>query len=282
MSLGIRPTKRSLSSLYQALDFIDHLRLTEPDLGYNTSVSTTAENIDSNRYRDILAYDHALLSGPYLNAAYIPPFHPTSLSFVVSQAPLPETYTAFYTHLVQQRVRVLVNLTPLAEKGRRKADQYWPDAVEGDGSGEGQMVLGNGWKVSSDSEKHIPLDQGKATLIRRVINVDTDSSRWGVTQFHLTSWPDHGVFPTALLLQLMHETQQVAMPKIFPPPPTWIHCSAGVGRSGTLVAALIAQAAINGVEHLRRYRARMVQTLDQFEAVFEIVAELAREAGLAK
>lgn len=319
MSLGVRPSKRALSSLYQALDFTDHLRLSEPDLGYTTTRSTAPENIDANRYRDILAYDHALLPGPYLNAAYIPPFHPTSLSFIISQAPLPETYTAFYTHVVQQRVRVLVNLTPLVEKGRRKADQYWPNhiGVASENGGDGRILLGNGWTVTSESEKQIELQQGEATLVRRVIHIDTarqeDSKNgWSVTQFHLTSWPDHGIFPTSLLLQLMHETQQVAMPKIYPPPPTWIHCSAGVGRSGTLAAAYIAQAAINVakhegaganaddslmarnhrsqvwdlpvriVEHLRRYRARMVQTIEQFEAVHEIVAELAKEAGLAQ
>jgi len=316
MSLGVRPSKRALSQLYSALDFTDHLRLTEPDLGYTTTASSSPTNTDANRYRDILAYDHALLPGAYLNAAYIPPFHPTSLSFIVSQAPLPDTYTAFYTHLVQHQVRVLVNLTPLVEKGRLKAHQYWPNPPAHDSS-EGELVLSNGWKVSCESERKIELQDGKATLIRRVIRIDTSASSenlrggWGVTQFHLSSWPDHGVFPTTLLLQLMHETQQVAMPKIYPPPPTWIHCSAGVGRSGTLAAALIAQAAINVakptaeqgalddtslmgrnaaaevwdlpvriVEHLRRYRARMVQTIDQFEAVYDLVAELARDAGL--
>uniref|UniRef100_V5ECM5 Protein tyrosine phosphatase n=1 Tax=Kalmanozyma brasiliensis (strain GHG001) TaxID=1365824 RepID=V5ECM5_KALBG len=271
MSLGVRPSRRALSSLYQALDFTDHLRLSEPDLGYTTIRSTSTENIDANRYRDILAYDHALLPGPYLNAAYIPPFHPTSVSFIISQAPPPDTYTAFYTHIVQQRVRVLVNLTPLIEKGRRKADQYWPNHSVGVSGSEGdaEMELGNGWKVTSESEKQIELQQGEATL--------------------------------------------VAMPKIYPPPPTWIHCSAGVGRSGTLAAAYIARAAINVarhegtlagdaddslmarnqrshvwdlpvriVEHLRRYRARMVQTIEQFEAVYEIVGELAKQAGSAE
>ncbi|CBQ69560.1 related to Protein-tyrosine phosphatase gamma precursor [Sporisorium reilianum SRZ2] len=293
MSLGHVPSKRTLASLYQSLDYTDHLRLTTPDLGYTSTASTSASNTHANRYTDIVAYDHALLPGAYLNAAYIPPFQRTSLSFVVSQAPLPPTYAAFYAHVVQQRVRVLVNLTPLVEKGRRKADQYWPEL-------EAQMELQNGWTVRSESEGHVQLERGQATLVRRVLHIDTaDDGAWSVTQFHLTSWPDHSVFPTSLLLQLMHETQQVAMPKLFPPPPTWIHCSAGVGRSGTFAAALIAQAAINVaknegpadalwdlpvriVEHLRRYRAHMVQTLEQFEAVYEVVAQLARDAGLVK
>jgi protein tyrosine phosphatase len=306
MSLGARPPRSVLSSLYSALDYTDHLRLTESSLGYTTTASLTPDNLDANRYRDILAYDHALLPGPYLNAAFVPPFHPTSLSFIASQAPLPSTYTAFYTHIVEHGVRVLVNLTPLVEKGRTKAHQYWP-------AEDADMVLENGWKLTCKPATRIQLENGEATLERRTILIKPgeeaaeglNAHGWGVTQFHLTSWPDHGVFPTAMMMQLMREIQLVPMPKIYPPPPTWIHCSAGVGRSGTLAAALIAQAVINVskhsnhedrdalplfmraeadsqvwdlpvriVEHLRRYRARMVQTLEQFEALFDIVHHL--------
>lgn len=300
MSLNQPPNLRALTSLYSVLDHIDFLRLNDPSLGYSTAASTSPANIESNRYSDILAYDHALLPGPYLNAAYIPTFHPTGLSFVVSQAPLPDTYTAFYTHIVEQRVRVLVNLTPLEENNRRKADQYWPETGA-------EMVLKNGWKVRNGGEREIELADGEARLVRRMIQIETpnkEAEGWAVTQFHLTSWPDHGTFPTKLMLQLMHEIQQVAMPKMYPPPPTWIHCSAGVGRSGTLAAVLIAQATINNaraeagtevaasarselwdlplriVEHLRRYRPRMVQTIEQFEAVYEITGQLAKDSGL--
>ena len=321
MSLGTRPSRRALSSLYSALEYTDQLRLSEPDLGYATIQSTAPGNSDANRYRDILAYDHALLPGAYLNAAYIPPFHPTSSSFIVSQAPLPETFGAFYTHMVEQRVRVLVNLTPLVEKGRLKAHPYWPMSADGQAEHARQLVLDDGRRVTCESEHKIALQQTHTTLVRRVLHIDSGSTSsqgtragWRVTQFHLTSWPDHGVFPTSLLLQLMHEIQAVTLSKDDAAPPMWIHCSAGVGRSGTLAAALIAKAAIHVashtatehapddaqptsqiqhntaaqlwdlpvriVEHLRRYRARMVQTLDQFEAVYEIVAELASEAGL--
>ncbi|SNX86832.1 related to Protein-tyrosine phosphatase gamma precursor [Melanopsichium pennsylvanicum] len=329
MSLGLRPSKIALNQLYSALDFIDHLRLSQSHLGYTTTLSTSSENIHANRYRDILPYDHALLPGPFLNAAFIPFFHPTALSFIISQAPLPQTFTNFYTHIVQQRVKLLINLTTLVENGRLKAHQYWPDPSSPSESSSNQIVLDNGWKVTMDSETTIDLAQGQATLIRRVIHIDTTNTAssccsstskdlktgWSFTQFHVTSWPDHGVFPTCLLLQLMEQTQQVVIPKNDPPPPTWIHCSAGVGRSGTLAAAFIAEATINVVkdsaqnddaldekvnmwmigrnvtsqvwdlpvrivEHLRRYRARMVQTIEQFEAVFEIVAQLATKAEM--
>ncbi|KAL9937028.1 hypothetical protein V8E36_004263 [Tilletia maclaganii] len=94
-------------------------------------------NSKANRYSDIASWDHALLSGPYLNAALIPPLPlgadsgtpvagPSRQCYVASQAPLPHTFPTFFAHLVAQRVRVLVMLTPLQERGRRKADAYWP------------------------------------------------------------------------------------------------------------------------------------------------------------
>lgn len=51
---------------------------------------------------------------------------------------------------------------------------------------------------------------------------------------------------------------------------------------GKNAAAEIWDLPVRIVEHLRRYRARMVQTIDQFEAVYEIVAELATQAQLAR
>ena len=56
-----------------------------------------------------------------------------------------------------------------------------------------------------------------------------------VRQFHFTSWPDHGVpdFPTAMLTMVRavrgyHYSQSDAGPMV-------VHCSAGVGRTGTFI-----------------------------------------------
>ena len=56
-----------------------------------------------------------------------------------------------------------------------------------------------------------------------------------VRQFHFTSWPDHGVpnFPTAMLtmvraVRAYHYSQGEGAPMV-------VHCSAGVGRTGTFI-----------------------------------------------
>ena len=56
-----------------------------------------------------------------------------------------------------------------------------------------------------------------------------------VKQFHFTTWPDHGVpeFPTAMLAMIRcvrahHDMQLDTGPMV-------VHCSAGVGRTGTFI-----------------------------------------------
>ena len=89
-----------------------------------------------------------------------------------------------------------------------------------------------------------------------------------LTQYHLTSWPDHGVPDYATPLMILHRQST----KSWSPSkgPILVHCSAGVGRTGTFIAVDIAleQAKKEGVvdiagivNRLRQQRMKMVQTL---------------------
>ncbi|NXC68410.1 PTPRJ phosphatase, partial [Anhinga anhinga] len=97
----------------------------------------------------------------------------------------------------------------------------------------------------------------------------TTSERHTVRQFHFTSWPDHGVPETTDLLinfrHLVHEYSSQNPTDC----PTLVHCSAGVGRTGTFIAIdrLIQQIEMENtvdvygvVYDLRMHRPLMVQT----------------------
>ena len=90
-----------------------------------------------------------------------------------------------------------------------------------------------------------------------------------VTHFHFTAWPDHGVpqFATSLIgfinrVQKSHDKTKGV--------PLLVHCSAGVGRTGTFVMLdsmidrLRVEDSLNVYEFLRQMRSKrmfMVQTL---------------------
>ena len=90
-----------------------------------------------------------------------------------------------------------------------------------------------------------------------------------MTQYHFTSWPDHGVpkFATSLIsfirrVQKAHDKDKGI--------PLLVHCSAGVGRTGTLILLdsilerIKAEKTVNVYEFLsglRQKRVLMVQTL---------------------
>jgi len=95
-----------------------------------------------------------------------------------------------------------------------------------------------------------------------------DGSTLAVQQFHFTTWPDHGVprYPTSLLA--FHKKFRGGCSDS-PSGPTVIHCSAGVGRTGTFIALdyLLDQAkserrvdVYGCVCQMRNNRVNMVQT----------------------
>ena len=89
-----------------------------------------------------------------------------------------------------------------------------------------------------------------------------------VRQFHFLVWPDHGVpvYATALL-SFRKRVNKYHRPK---KGPMLVHCSAGVGRTGTFITVdymltrIDAEATLdifNFVRHMRFRRNYMVQTV---------------------
>ena len=285
--MSLEAIAQDIPVLFRHLERLDQLRLAFPSFGYRTRQGEAHAHL--NRYSDVVPYDHALLPGAYLNASLIPPFAPGpgpgsglgsgsgGVSYIASQAPPPRTFEAFYAHLVGQDCRVLVNLTPLTERGRAKADQYWPSSTST------PLRLADGTSI------HL-LEQTRPAPDLTLRTLHIQPANHTLTQLHLTAWPDHATFP---LSNLLHHVTQLQSSTAAPASPLWVHCSAGLGRSGTLIAAHAAMHALRSnpsdtwdlplriVEHLRRYRARMVQTPEQLLAVWEAVLALQSENAKA-
>lgn len=140
-------------------------------------------------------------------------------------------------------------LTPLVESGRRKAQQYWPDP------NEKIRDLGQGWRIELISE-NVERDQGKdwECYFRKlkVFNENEGGKGYEFDQIHVTSWADHGSSSQESLKRILdlmdHYSSNSNSRTQFNgnhsisnnnPSPILVHCSAGVGRSGTVISSHI-------------------------------------------
>ncbi|TEA34055.1 hypothetical protein DBR06_SOUSAS2310165, partial [Sousa chinensis] len=248
-----------------------------------------AENRGKNRYNNVLPYDisrvklsvHAHSTDDYINANYMPGYH-SKKEFIATQGPLPNTLKDFWRMVWEKNVYAIVMLTKCVEQGRAsifyfyyystKCEEYWPSKQAQD---YGDIT------VAMTSEIVLP-----EWTIRdfTVQNIQTSESHT-LRQFHFTSWPDHGVPDTTDLLINFRYLVRDYMKQSPPESPILVHCSAGVGRTGTFIAIdrLIYQMEdentvdVYGIVYdLRMHRSLMVQTEDQYVFLNQCVLDIIR------
>ncbi|XP_043938794.1 receptor-type tyrosine-protein phosphatase eta isoform X2 [Protopterus annectens] len=223
------------------------------------------ENKQKNRYANVLPYDVSRVklhpihnpSDDYINANYMPGYF-SKQEFIATQGPLANTLNDFWRMIWEKNVHTIVMLTRCIEQGRAKCEEYWPNKGQSQSYGD----------ISIESSAEICLPEW---TIRDFTLRQTKEERL-VRQFHYTAWPDHGVPETTeLLINFRHLVRQHM--NDHQDCPTIVHCSAGVGRTGTFISIdrIIYQVEndnhvdIYGIVHdLRMHRPLMVQTEDQY------------------
>ncbi|ELU14245.1 hypothetical protein CAPTEDRAFT_122385 [Capitella teleta] len=183
--------------------------------------------------------------------------------------PKKKTLTDFWRMIWEQKVERIAMLTNLVENGAIKCVRYWPEEVNGD------PLKSERFTVKLLKEDVWP------DFTRRQIEVSKKGSNGArhVTQYHYTTWPDHDVpsHATALWRLFRKLTNDADNTQ-----PIIIHCSAGVGRTGTLIAMdhLLDQASKeNGIDvyacvtALRQSRMNMVQSVEQYKFIHLAVLE---------
>ncbi|XP_030886688.1 tyrosine-protein phosphatase non-receptor type 3 [Leptonychotes weddellii] len=236
------------------------------------------QNLDKNRYKDVLPYDttRVLLQGneDYINASYVNMEIPAANlvnKYIAAQGPLPHTCAQFWQVVWDQKLSLIVMLTTLTERGRTKCHQYWPDPPD-------VMEHGN-FHIRCQSE-----DCTIAYVFREMLVTNTETGEeHTVTHLQYVAWPDHGVpDDSSDFLEFVNSVRSLRVGG----DPVLVHCSAGIGRTGVLVTMETAICLIERnlpvypldvVRKMRDQRAMMVQTSSQYKFVCEAILRVYEE-----
>ncbi|XP_032655704.1 tyrosine-protein phosphatase non-receptor type 9 [Chelonoidis abingdonii] len=255
-------------------------------------------NQEKNRYGDVPCLDQTRVKltkqysrselTDYINASFMDGYKQRN-AYIGTQGPLENTYCDFWRMVWEQNVLVIVMTTRLEEGGRRKCGQYWP--LEKDF----QMCYGSLTVTNLGVEN---LNHYKKTLLE-IYNTEHRERRL-VSHFQYLSWPDYGVPSSAAtlidFLGAVKLQQRLAASALGPRfkghaggPPMIVHCSAGIGRTGTFCALDICLSQLQDtgtvnvyqtVMRMRTQRAFSIQTPEQYYFCYTAIIEHVQREGL--
>ncbi|XP_065923437.1 receptor-type tyrosine-protein phosphatase epsilon [Magallana gigas] len=236
---------------------------------YPCTIGKLNVNVPKNRFKATFPYDHSRVilrkntgsADEYINANYLDGYERKN-EYIASQGPKESTLADFWEMVCQDKVKQIIMLTNLREGRKLKCHQYWPN-------------LGNKETYGTISVKSMQEKQYAFYIIRKFQVSQKAINSYMVTQFHYTTWPDHGT-PDPLCLVIFHSKVSHEKPNQ-DDAPTIVHCSAGIGRTGTYIAldslyhAGKRSGRVNVAEYVKTMRANrmnMIQTYEQYMTVF--------------
>ncbi|XP_053706117.1 tyrosine-protein phosphatase non-receptor type 1-like isoform X2 [Synchiropus splendidus] len=233
-------------------------------------VARLPENKSRNRYRDVSPFDHSRIrlqqsDNDYINASLIS-VEEAERRYILTQGPLPNTCGHFWQMVWEQQSVGVVMLNRVIEKGSVKCAQYWPRSLQ-----EDLLFDDVNFKVCLVSEEG---DADFSVRLLELHNLTTGTFR-EILHFHYLTWPDFGVpdSPTSFLNFLFKVRESGCLEKRHGP--VVVHCSAGIGRSGTfclvdtcllLMSLREEPSSVKILEvlvQMRRCRMGLIQTADQ-------------------
>eukprot|EP00056_Hartaetosiga_gracilis_P008506 m.121670 g.121670 ORF g.121670 m.121670 type:complete len:2603 (-) comp12926_c0_seq1:157-7965(-) len=216
----------------------------------------------------------------YINANYVHGWDGTPRCYIATQGPTPKTVNDFWRMVWETDSNTIVMVTGLKEKGVVKCARYWPTVRYNfeDKIGDKQYGKVN-VAVMEGAKKN-----GYVTTKLRLIK---DGEKRTVMHYWFNSWPDHGVPKKTENVHHMLKTARSWCDDNNKP---WVvHCSAGVGRTGTFITIDVGMQhlehkgkanVVDIIQALRKDRCAMVQHAEQAEFAHKCLKEYAGEYGV--
>uniref|UniRef100_A0A672R445 Receptor-type tyrosine-protein phosphatase epsilon n=1 Tax=Sinocyclocheilus grahami TaxID=75366 RepID=A0A672R445_SINGR len=229
------------------------------------------ENREKNRYPNIL---------PCMCSSHLQTFQTLWKSlfcgyreknkFIAAQGPKPETVGDFWRMVWEQKSATIVMLTNTRERKEEKCYQYWPE--------QGCWIYGCVRVAMEDVTVLVDYTIRKFCVQHHA--ADGCRPPRLVTQLHFTSWPDFGVPLSPIgMLKFLKKVKTVNPAHAGP---IIVHCSAGVGRTGTFIVIdammdmMHAEARVDVfgfVSRIRKQRCQLIQTEMQYSFIYQALLE---------
>lgn len=225
--------------------------------------------------------------------------------FVASQAPVPPGFQHFFATLIRYRISFIIMVTKEVESDTMKAHPYWPseDSSESKPQRCGRFSLWRDTKTTpnycedsglklvsrsfyiqelTDSESNSRRAGGKSSIMSPTASPSgtTDKSFYAgphkVNLIQYVGWPDHGVPSSVTSFQYLLKKIEAHKESS----PILVHCSAGVGRTATLIGCYAGMYRIRRgeftdktlaelVAQMRRARFGSIQRVEQYMFMYQ-------------
>ncbi|KAI4376283.1 hypothetical protein MLD38_014064 [Melastoma candidum] len=284
--------RRNRDAILQEFSTLQVNQMRPSEVARMCTVALHDVNLEKNRYTDVVPFDKSRVildsckncksaAKGYINASFVSGSSNENITrFIATQGPLPHTYEDFWEMVLQHRCPSIVMLTRFVDNYRTlnsvgvqmlKCGDYFQAE---DGPREfGNIIIQTKWIKTTDS-----------SLVLRLLEVNrTENQGLPLNNLHILypDWPDHGVPADTLAVRHIFRRMHIIPPSLGP---VVVHCSAGIGRTGTyctvhntlqriLVGDMSALDIVKTVATFRSQRIGMVQTLDQYHFCYDAIID---------
>ena len=247
-------------------------------------ISSMSTSTSSNNSHDLDNH----LSSDYINANFIQGYSHDK-KFIATQGPKKETINDFWLMIWQYRVTAIVMLTKLVEKGVERCTQYWPEKMNiSEIYGDFEVTMKDKQKCGDYLKRTFKLicmaksNKNLTSITMTPGSVKNNNKRpLFVTQYYYPEWPDKDT-PSTDPMSILHLIRDVNLNHLKYQYPIVVHCSAGVGRTGTYITLDAMMEKINienkidifgFISKIRERRQYLVQTSKQYAFIHEALYE---------
>ncbi|XP_052099274.1 uncharacterized protein LOC127733869 [Mytilus californianus] len=236
---------------------------------------------DKNRFANVLPFPHSRVKlqkipgedfSDYINANYITGYKEDLRAYIATQAPLSSTAGDFWRMVWEQQSRVILMLTDMDERGQPRCIPYWPEKT----GMENRLTYSDFIITLKKKEVH----QEYIVSVLEIKDIENNLVR-EVRHFWYTCWPSDSTPEPISLVKFVLDTRPYYEDS---GAPVVVHCSPGTGRTGALITIDICMRSfedkrsvnvLNTVYKMRKERAGVVHTKDEYNLIYKAVGEYA-------